>query len=867
MWAQLRERLLGLLRHRSVDRELDEELRFHVEQEIDANIARGLPPAEARRVALRDLGGVTQTRDTVRELRSTWTGPVWRDLTYAVRTLEARPGLSIIAVGTLALAIGANSAIFSVVHGILLKPLPYGEPDRLALVFREQNMTGAHRPIPAMFFDAADTDAWRHGMQTFASTALYANETSALRTDAGSDVIDSAVVSDSFFPMMRGALTAGRFLGPADDQSNGLVISDRLALRLYASAQAAVGQTLVLSTRPYTIIGVAARAFQFPRPTTDAWMTARPRCCSFNLIGRLRPGATIADASAEAGALVVSLRSSNPGPPASLRATVSLLQDHIVNPARPALLMLFAAAGLVLFVACANVAHLLLVAHAARRRERAIRSALGASRARLARQALIECLLLSAAGTGLGLLVAYALVAALVRTAGLGIPRLDAVHVDGQVLLFSIGLCVVTTIGTGLAPMLQTQNPADALKTGGTTTASRGMRHVYGALSVVQLAVSLVLIVGAILLGRSLVRLLHTDLGISTDHVVTASMNVSFGGRPTDAQTAVRFGRVVERIRALPGVRTVGLGTGLPPSNNRIRLTMRGRNGDQVEYQASAVAVTPGYFQALGVRLVQGRLFTDQDDLDHAPVMIMSVDTAKRLFGDDNPIGGTMTLPGTRDGKKTSDVMTLVGIVANVRYSGLESAPDDSVYRPFAQQTWVAPFLVARTATDPETIARTIRREIASVDRDIVVSDVKTMDTIMSDATASPRFRAVLLAGIAGLAVGIASIGLYGVIAQAVGQRTREIGVRMALGAHRSDILRLVLFQGTRLGVIGIACGLAGAFVLTQALTGLLYGVTRTDWVSYALASAAVLMLALVASYLPARRAAHVNPVVVLRAD
>ena len=866
-------RIRAIAHRRSVASELDEELQFHLEHEIGANIARGLPPEEARRIALRDLGGLSQTREAVREVRATGIESIWRDLSHAFRTLRAAPGFAAAAVATLALAIGANSAIFSVVSGILLRPLPYEQSDRLVLIVREQTLVGAHQPVPAGFFAKEDADGWQHALRTFDMTALYSSENAALQTASGSEVIDSAVVSASFFPTMRGVTVAGRPLGEIDDMSTVVVISERLAERLFGRPQGAIGQGLMLSRRPYTVVGVAARQFQVPSRTTDVWMpagfaqAANSRCCSFKMIGRLKSGETLAGAAAEAKALAVTLRTLNPGAPPSMRATAVSLRDQIVNPVRPALLVLFAAAGLVLLAACANVAQLLFARNAARSRERAIRAALGASRMRLVRQSLIESLLLATAGTAVGLALARLIVGLVTRSARAGIPRLDSVHLDTPVLLFSIGLTAVATLGTGLAPALQSTNAADSLKSGSaTTTSAGGRRRLHGALCVVQLGVSLVLMVGAVLLGRSLVRLVHTDVGVRTDHVVTASLNVAFGGRPTDLQTRDRVARIVDRLHTLPGVQAVGVGTGLPPNLSRLRLTLK-RQGDTVDYQASANAATPGYFDALGLRLLKGRFFTAEDDADHPPVFIMSVDMAKRFFGDGNPIGRTMSVPGLRNGAKTSEEMTLVGVVSNVKYSGLDTDADDSVYRPFAQQTWVAPFLVLRTTSDAERLASTIQREISSVDRDIVVSDARTMDAILADATASPRFRTVLLGAIAGLAVVIASIGLYSVTTQAVSQRTREIGIRMALGGQPHTIQRMVLREGIRLGVVGIGCGLAGAFALTRVLTGLLYGITPTDGMSYGLACLGILILTVLASYLPARRATKVDPILVLRAE
>jgi predicted permease len=343
-------------------------------------------------------------------------------------------------------------------------------------------------------------------------------------------------------------------------------------------------------------------------------------------------------------------------------------------------------------------------------------------------------------------------------------------------------------------------------------------------------------------------------------------LNLAFGERPTDAQTLAKVDRVIESIRALPGVRAVGVGTSLPPSVSRMRVTLR-RTGDVVDYQASAVPATSGYFSALQMRLIRGRFFTDADDDRHPHVMIMSEDTARRFFGDGDPLGRTMTLPMLRDGRNSSTEMTLVGVTANVKYAGLAAPPDDIVYRPFAQQPWLAPFLVVRTAGNPADFALSLRRGIAAADKGIVTSSVTTLDRLVADAAGQPRLRTVLLASLAALAVGIAAIGLYAVVAYAVSQRTREIGIRIALGATPRDVLAMVLSDGLIVATAGIAAGTACALALTRVLAGLLFGITATDPVSFLVASIGLLGLTLAASYVPARRAARVDPIRALRAE
>jgi putative ABC transport system permease protein len=802
-----------------------------------------------------------------------WFDRTRSDLRYAVRTLWRAPGFTAVVVVTLALALGANTAIFSVVYGILLRPLPYRDSTRLVLIQREQDITGARRPVQALFFSPADMDSWQQGLASLQSTSLYFTDAVALSTDNGSEVLATAVVSGSWFATLDGPILIGRPLGPADDQAPSIVISERLAQRLFGSVQDAIGQRLTLSAQPYTIVGVAGTEFQFPTADTEVWMpagfvhTLHPQCCGSRMIGRLKPGESVARAAMEASELANTIGAAIPGTTGHLRATVVGLHDQMVDAVRPALLILFVAVGLVLIVACANVINLLLARYTARAREMAIRSALGASPRHLVAYALVESLLLAIAGAAGGVVVAIGSIAILARVAPAGVPRLDAVHVDLPVLLFSIGLAALAALGTGVLPAFRSANTADAVKWGpaGTTGTARG-RRTRSVLCIIQLAVSLVLVVGAILLGRSLVRLLQNDLGVTTDHVVTASLNLAFGARPTDAQALARLDRVIERVGVLPGVQAAGLGTSLPPNASRLRVTLR-RTGEEVDYLATAVAATPGYFRTLGMRLVKGRLFTEADDLNHPPVMIMSVDTAARFFGDGDPIGKAMSLPVTRNGGKGTELMTLVGVVANVKYSGLDAAPDDAVYRPFAQQTWVAPYLVARTVGDPEYLVTTLRREIAAVDRAIVLSDIKALDEIVSAAASQPRFRTVLLTAIAGLALLMASVGLYGVVAYSVAQRTREIGIRMALGADRSNLLHTTLREGLLLAVAGILCGLPAGYWATRTLTGLLYGIEPTDLASFGLASAGLLIVTLASSYVPARRATKVDPLIALRCE
>jgi putative ABC transport system permease protein len=578
----------------------------------------------------------------------------------------------------------------------------------------------------------------------------------------------------------------------------------------------------------------------------------------------VKDGVTAAQAAAEGGVLTRELSAANQAY-SGLRTKVVGLHDAVVRSVRSSLVMMFAVVALVLGVTCANVMNLLIARNTGRAREIAIRLALGASRRQLVVQSVIETGLLAAIGGALGILIAIAMIEALRRLKPLEIPRLDAVHVDVWVLAFTLAAVAFTTLLTGVIPALQSTKP-DALRVGGAGAhQTAGATRVRRLLTIGELAVSVVLLVGALLLGRSLVRLLHTDLGVDVDHAVTASLSLSLNRDLTGDQQIDVVNRLVSEVRSFPGVRTAGIGTVLPPTESRIVLTLRGDHG--LSYQAAAIPATSEYFPALGIRLLKGRLFTDEDDETHPPVMIMTTDAARHFFGDGDPLGRTLSLPVFRDGKTQNATMTLVGVIADVKYSGLERPADNAIFRPFAQQPWPNVYLIARTSGDSRTLTAAIQRLITRVDPAIVVSKVSTLDDVVLDAAAQPRLRTLLTAALAGLTLALAAVGLYGVISRSVTQRTNEIGIRMALGATRQNIVVLVLREGMTLASVGVAVGAVVSYVGARMIASLLYGVAPTDAVSFALASGCLLLFALIASYLPARKATAIDPVVALRAE
>ncbi len=804
-----------------------------------------------------------------------------QDVRYAFRTLIRRPGFALAIILTLALGIGANTGMFSIVYGILLRPLPYQQPDRLVLVEAERNISGVRDPAKA-YFPLTDLDIFR-GAPSFGSVAFYATDQGVLSMEGRTEAVEFATVSDSFFSTMRGDLRSGRGLDRSDDEAPSLVISERLWRRVFDASPDIIGRSVILNSSrgdgtqraawrrlPFTIVGVADRGFQFPAPQTDAWTTAgfvrtlSPRCCSFSAIARLKDGISGDRARTDGANLARELAAANQGD-AALRTRVIGLRDALVRSVRASILLLFAAVALVLCVTCANVMNLLIARNSGRAREMSVRLALGASRGQLVVQSVVETGLLATIGGAVGILIAIAMVETLRRVKPVEIPRLDAVHVDLSVLAFTCVVVALTTILTGVVPALQSTRP-EALRVGGAGASQNvGGTRVRRALTVAELAVSVVLLVGALLLGRSLIQLLNTDLGVEVDHVVTASMSVSLNRDLSSAQQIDVVNRVIDDVRTLPGVSTAGVGTVLPPTESRIVLTLRGDQG--LSYQAAAIPATPGYFSALGVRLLKGRFFTDADDENHPPVMIMSADAARHFFGDGDPLGRTLALPVFKDGKTSNATMTLVGVIADVKYSGLEHPADNSIFRPYVQQPWPNVFLIARTNGDPGTLTSILQRRIAQVDPAMVVSKVSTLDDVVLNAAAQPRLRTLLTAGLAVLTLALAAVGLYGVISRSVTQRTNEIGIRMALGATSNNIIALVLREGMTLAAAGVVLGVAISYVGARLMTALLFGIAPTDAVSFALASGSLLLFALAASYLPARRATAIEPVVALRAE
>jgi predicted permease len=744
----------------------------------------------------------------------------------------------------------------------------------------EREFAGARRPSN---FSAFEIEDFRERPRTLVSLGGYSAGVLAFEGPDGVEPLTGAFVDGDFFPTIGQPAAAGRLLGPADDLSPMTVVSHRLAQRLFGGSPQAVGTTLALSGHAYTVVGVAAPDFRLPQARTDVWTPmglARqgdlapwlnwPRGGGVSFVARLRPGATVEEALGDLEELSRQLALERPDVARGRVPTVTPVAESVAGAVRPALRLLFGAVGLVLLVASANVANLLLARHASRERDIAVRLALGASQGRLITHAMAECVILGVGGGVGGLLLAAGAVRALVWLEPIQLPRLDAIHVDGPVLGFALAVTAAATLAAGLVPAIRAsrRDAASSLALGVAARIAGSARagRLRSALVVAQLGAAALLLVGSSLLARSFVRLLHTDTGARTDGVIVARLDFSLGRQLSEPQEHALAAALVERVKSIPGVRFAALGAALPPNGRMAGVTLRDlptARGLVPEYAVNAAPITADFFSTLGIPLLKGRLFDDGDDADHPPVAIVSVDAARDLFEGD-PLGRTLPLPTRKGGSLAA---TVVGVVGNVKYEGLAKPAVPTVYVPFAQLPWSTAFLAARTAGEPKAFAPELRRAISEVDRRSGIAGIETIEEIRSREAAPPGFRTAVLGAIAALAAALAAIGLAGVVGYTVSRRTAEIGVRMALGACRGDVLFMVLREGLLLGAIGGASGLAAALALTRVLGAFVYGITATDPASFVSAAAVLLLLVLLASYLPARRAARVDPTLALRAE
>jgi putative ABC transport system permease protein len=798
------------------------------------------------------------------------------DVRIALRGLIRSKGFAAAGALTLGLGIAATTTIFSVVYGVLLRPLPYANADRVVVIQGEKEFSTGPR---IMNYSPSELEDFAGATQVFSSIAISGAVSFTLRTDAGVEPISGATVSRDFFPTLATAPILGRPL--AGEATPEVVISERLWRVHFAGAADVVGKPLTIGdreniVRTYSVAGVMPREFQYPHARTDVWRTLEytraiderqvnnRNAGGFQFIARLRDGLSLDQARQDAARANQVLKPQfNPGRQ-DMRSVVVPLPDHISGAVGPALWILLGAVGLVMLVACANVANLILARQVSRTREVSMRLALGAPRGRLVGYLLAESMLVGIAGGVLGIVISFGAIGLLQWIQPAQLPRLDAVAVDLPVLMFAAVVALLTSLAAGAGPaMLATNTDAMlVMRSGSRGSAGTMARRARSALVVAEIAASIVLLVGAGLLARSLAALIDTDLGVKTENVMTAQLDLALGRTVSAARQTEIAEAIAARVRTIPSVSSVGFGTGLPPTGEFFRVSFvlnNAANDGEVSHIVTSVPASPGYFDALQIRLLQGRLFTDVDSAGASLSVIVNREAARRFFGNDDPIGRTLPF-----GK---DQMTIVGVVENVKYTGIASPNESVIYRPFGQSPFRLVILVARTSGDPNRIAAELRQVIRTYDPDISIGVIQPLSGWVASAVAQPRFRALVLSAIAAITLLLAMVGLYGVIAYSTAQRTAEIGVRMAIGAQRSDVVRMVLGEGTRLAVAGVVIGMIAASWSARLLTTFLYGVGTTDLVAFAGSAISLFVVALVATYVPAARAARVDPAVALRAE
>ena len=800
-----------------------------------------------------------------------------QDLRHAVRWLVRNPGFTAVAVATLALGIGANTAIFSVVRGVLLKPLPYAQPERLVQIWERSDRE--HRVRHEIPFAPPVLSDWRERNRSLEGLAAYSDWTFNLTGGEAPERLRATLVSADFFRLLGVAPVAGRTFAEGEDRPGHdfvAVLGANLWSRRFGRDPRAIGSAITLDGNAYTVIGVVPAALPLYNldpgseiyvPVSHGFALDNRQGHYLAAVARLRPGVTLAAARSDLARVAAELAREHPDSDGGFAAEVVPAREQMVGEVRPALVAMLGAVVLVLLVAAVNVANMLLARASSREREIAVRVALGAGRGRLIAQMLTESVLLAVSGSVLGLLLAFWGVDLLKAMAPDDIPRLAGIRVDGAVVGFTLAVSLATGLAFGLAPAWQSSRAAlgDGLRDRG-TSAGRGAGRLRHALVAAELALSLVLVVGAALLIQSFSRLSHARLGFEPARVSTFEVDLPEARYPNDPD-AVRFhDRLLERLKALPGVEAAASISGLPLTSDRVMnlaFRIEGRPEDPSKISTARYnSVSPDLFRALRIPLVRGRLFAGGDGTDAPKVAVINEAMARIYFPGEDPIGKRVALGG-RDGNV--DWRTIVGIVGDVRDVSPDRAGEAQMYMPYAQRPLGGMTFVLRSAREPKGLVRDARAAVAAVDPQEPVYGERTMEEVVSASLGQPRFRTLLLVLFGALALALAAVGIYGVMAYSVSQRTQEIGIRMALGAAAGDVLRLVLAQAMRLAAVAVAIGLAAALVTSRFLSSLLYGVGAADPATFAGVALLLVAVASLAAWVPARRAARVDPIAALR--
>ncbi|HVR96032.1 MAG TPA: ABC transporter permease [Thermoanaerobaculia bacterium] len=803
---------------------------------------------------------------------------IWQDIRYGGRVLARGPVFTVVAILTLALGIGANTAIFSIVNAVLLRPLPFAEPDRLVMLWETAKSTGEDQvPVaPADYFD------WQAGSRQFEAMAAFHPWSFNLTGTGEPERIPGAVATANLFQVLGKRPQLGRGFRPEEDRPGGppvVLLSHGFWQRRFGGDMKVIGRKLTLDDTPYTVVGVMPAGFQFPekaelwKPFARVPESADREFQFLRVIGRLRPEAELATARAEMTAIASRLAREYPQTNADRDVNPVTLEQQVLGEVRPQLLVLTVGVALLLAAACFNVANLLLARAAGRREETAVRQALGASRGRLVRQFLTESLLLAVLGGAAGLLVAYWGTWLLTTFGPKDVPRLEEAGVDGSVLVFTLVITLLVGLVFGLIPAIQSSqfDPARELR-----TPQRGKGRLLGTLVSLQIAIALILLVGAVLLGRSFVLLSRVPPGFDPSNILTLQLSLPAAKYAESYQTAAFTEQAIEHIQALPGVASAGTAMSLPISGGmNVDQTFTVEGGNAVaatadeERTALVRPVSPGYFRTLRIPVVAGRTFTAADREGAPPVVVINEAMASRYWPGKDPVGRRIRMGVELGGVGRTDEVSreVVGVVGNLKHEGLASDTLPELYLPNAQGTWRFVILAIRTDRDPASLTRPVQQAIWQVDKNLPIAKVRTLDEIVGESIGEPRFYTLLLTAFAVVALILAAVGIYGMVSYSVSQRTHEIGIRMALGASRTKVLRMVLREGLLLAGLGMIAGVLLSVGLTRFLASLLFGIAATDPATFAAVCVALGLVALLSSYLPARRATQADPMAALRLD
>ncbi len=878
----LKRRVHSLLHGSEADAELQREIEIHIQQLTKEAIASGMAEADARALALREFGPVGRIKEQCRDTRRvSWIQDFAQDLRYGLRMLRESPGFTAVAVFTLALGIGANTAIFSIVDAVLLRSLPYPDPNQLVLMFH----VPLNRPDALSGISYRDFTECRRQNHVFSEMAGNTFHDLTLTGAGEPAIVNTADVTPEVFPLLNAKPLAGRLLLPEDGKPGAAavaVLSENLWRSRFGSNPGLIGQSITLDMRSFTVVGILPASFRYPdgAPHQDVWisvmqdplfgpLTSQPGVRLLGVIGRLKPGVSLAKAQAEMNIVGARLAKEFPAEDSEMAIRTKPYREVVVGNLKFALLILVSAVGLVLLMACVNVANLLLSRATSRGREIAVRIALGASRARIVRQLLTESTLLGLLGGVAGVLLAALVVRSLQTFLPSEVVRIGSIHVGGPVLAFALLLSLVAALVFGVAPAViaTASNLQTNIKEGGERTGQRGGRQLRSCLAVAEVSLAMVLLVGGGLLIRSFARVTSADPGFDPNNVIEAEVSLPQFEYSTPQQWTAFANELLARLHAQPGFENCALAAPLPMDRQgQATFTFSIVGNPPLPPGRSTTAdyatVSPDYFRVMRIPLLRGRLFSGKDSASNPNVTIVSEVLARRFFPNQDPIGRQMRFGFPPNGNVPREI---VGIVGDVRDVALSKKPGPMMYVPFAQAPLYGGEVVVRSSLSVSGVAAAVRQAVRSIDRNLPVTDIESFPEALGQSISRERFRTFLLGSFSAIALVLAAVGIFGVVSYSVSQRTHEIGIRMAVGAQRRDMLRLILGQGAKLALLGLVIGVFFAFLLTRLMASLLYDVSARDPQTFGAVAIVLLGVAVTACYIPARRAMRVDPMVALR--